>query len=386
MKKFQILFLTIVLLWSFAFCQRKYVGWSAGYLPNYANFPISKINWKCYTHVFWFSINANSSGAVTGLDAATAKNFTTACHQNNTKAIICVGGAGAAANFETATANATILNTFVNSMVSFMQANGFDGIDIDWEDDGNGITASRYLALFQGLNTALVKITPKPLLTAAVADYYSTVSAPVYQYVDQMNIMSYYDLASASPQEVAAFTGKGVPKSKLGIGYGYDTDNEVDGPNECGNGPNGNPADINAKCLYSINNGCGGIMVWEIDRAPEPCDSVTAYYVNKMTTGIAPLPLAAAHRGQKAMFAIVNNGVRQSEIRYSVPSAQAVDLSLFSANGVLVRNLALGMRDAGPVYTIVLGSHCSGISISPGSYVVRMSTQVSTEAGMITVK
>ena len=60
-----------------------------------------------------------------------------------------MGGAGAANGFETATANSAILNTFVNSMVSFMQSNGFDGIDIDWEDDGNGITASRYLALFR---------------------------------------------------------------------------------------------------------------------------------------------------------------------------------------------------------------------------------------------
>lgn len=387
MKKFQILVLAFVLLCSTAFAQRKYVGWSAGYLPNYANFPISKINWKCYTHVFWFSINANSSGVVSGLDATTAKNFTSACHQNNAKAIICIGGAGAANKFETATANSTILNTFVNSMVSFMQSNGFDGIDIDWEDDGNSITASRYLALFQGLNTALLKITPKPLLTAAVADYYSTQSAPVYPYVDQMNIMSYYDLVGSSPQEVAAFTNKGVPKSKLGIGYGYDTDNEVDGPNEAGNGPNGNPADINAKCLYSINNGCGGIMIWEIDRAPALCDSVTAYYVNKNTTPVQPMPLNAMHRWQRVMFAIVNNGsTGVSEIRYSVPSAEAVSLELFNMKGALVQNLANGLREPGITYTIALGKNISGISIKPGAYVVKMAAPGITETGSMVVK
>ncbi len=388
MKKFHILVLVFIVMCSTAFAQRKYVGWSSGYLPNYANFPVSKINWKCYTHVFWFSINPNSSGVVGGLNATTAKSFTAACHQNNAKAIICVGGAGAANGFETATANSAILNTFVNSMVSFMQSNGFDGIDIDWEDDGNGITASRYLALFQGLNTALLKITPKPLLTAAVADYYSTVSAPVYPYVDQMNIMSYYDLVGSSPQEVAAFTGKGVPKSKLGIGYGYDTDNEVDGPNEAGNGPNGNPTDINAKCLYSINNGCGGIMIWSIDRAPTVCDSVTAYYVNKTVTQAGPLiPLCALHRGQRVAFTIVNNGSTGiSEIRYSVPSAVSVKLALFNMKGALVQKLASGQREPGTNYTVVVSKNISGNSVKPGAYVVKLATPESSEQGTIIIK
>ena len=90
MKKFHILVLVFIVMCSTAFAQRKYVGWSSGYLPNYANFPVSKINWKCYTHVFWFSINPNSSGVVGGLNATTAKSFTAACHQNNAKAIISV--------------------------------------------------------------------------------------------------------------------------------------------------------------------------------------------------------------------------------------------------------------------------------------------------------
>ena len=160
MNKFKGFLLLITLFCLTSFAQQKYVGWSTGYLPSYANFSVSKVNWKCYTHLCWFSITPNSSGVVGGLSASTAQSFTTACHQNKTKAIICVGGAGAANSFETACANATILNTFVNSMVSFMQTNAFDGIDIDWEDDGNGITSSKYLALFQGLNTALLKITP----------------------------------------------------------------------------------------------------------------------------------------------------------------------------------------------------------------------------------
>jgi Glycosyl hydrolases family 18 len=378
MKKLPVFILAFVLVSTSAFAQRKYVGWSSGYLPNYENFSVSKINWKCYTHVFWFSISPNRSGVVGGLSATTAKNFTTACHQNNTKAIICVGGAGYADSFETATANSTILNTFVNSMVTFMQQNSFDGIDIDWEDDGQGITASKYLALFQGLNAALLKITPKPLLTAAVADYYSTQSAPVYPYCDQMNIMSYYDNVNSSPQEVSEFTSKGVPKSKLGIGYGYEKESppEVDGPNEAGNGPNGNLTDINAKCLYSINNGCGGIMIWALGVAPAACDSVTAYYVNKNATGIHPF-YADYEASDNSLVVKRNKNTGISEIWYTTNAGSAVDLSVFDVNGALVRTLVGGISNPGPH---VISLQQNSTSMNSGVYIFKLKTNSRTAA------
>jgi hypothetical protein len=383
MKKFVAIGLMAALSVAGASAQKKQVGWSAGYLPNYANFPVSKINWKCYTHLFWFSINPDHSGVVGGLDDNTAKNFTAACHKNNTKAIICIGGAGAANKFEKATANADTLNTFVNSAVSFMQRNGFDGIDVDWEDDGQGITASRYLALFKALNTALLKLSPKPLLTAAVADYYAAASAPVYPYCDMMNIMSYYDYASSCSQEIAPFTSRGVPKSKLGIGYGYDTDQEVDGPNECGNGSDGNPSDINDKIMFSINNGCGGIMVWEIDRAPAKCDSVTAFYVNKSATAIG---CARAEVGPAAPSFVVKwePGTVAGEIAYVVPGPAAAEgsLSLFDARGSLLATLTRGTMSPG---THRVSLRQTGIRVGAGNYFFRLKTGTATVAAGVVV-
>lgn len=355
-----------------------------GYLPDYANFSVSKINWKCYTIITWFADGLSSSGTVSGISGTQAQSFTTACHQNNTKAVICFGGAGAGSMFTAATGSG-VLATSIANMVSYMQTNKFDGIDIDWED---GINQTQYAALVQGLAAAFAKITPKPLLTIATADYFSQNTAPVASYADQLNIMSYYDGATSIPSEVGSFTSKGVPKSKLGIGYGYDTDNEFDGPNEKGNGANGNPGDVNAKCDSTVNHGYGGIMVWEIDRAPAACDSVTALWVNKNATATVPYHQPVAHLSHHAVFAIVNNAATGAEeIRYSVPFAQAVNFELFNMNGAKVQGIARGLCEPGIRYTISIGTKDAGILVAPGTYVAKMATSAAgAEAGTIIVK
>jgi hypothetical protein len=275
------------------------------------------------------------------------------------------------------------MGTFVHNLVDFMKRNSFDGIDIDWEDGING----QFVPFMKALNDTIIKITPKPLVTIATAQYLSASHAPAVAYVDQFNLMSYYDLLNSSSApisgQVASLTSKGVPKSKIGVGYGYDTDNEVDGPNECGNGPDGNPGDINAKILYSIDNACGGIMIWEIDRAPAKCDSVTAFYCKKNAPNpVFSMPLAAAHRGQRVTFSIANLGATgATEIRYSVPSTQVVNMELFNMKGALVQNIASGIREPGR-YTISLARN----SLGSGSYIVKMATPASTESGMVVVK
>lgn len=386
MKKFQTLLLASVLAASTAFAQQKYVGWSTGYLPNYANFPVSKINWAAYNVVAWFSINGDGSGNLSGLSATQAKAFTDACHQHNTKALICVGGGGAGGQFTAATKSGPLPN-FINNLVTFMKSNNFDGIDIDWED---GIVASQYTALFEGLSGAFDKITPRPLLTVATFMGMASSTAPVAKYIDQVNLMSYYATMTGGdvpiPQQLAAFTSKGVPKNKLGIGYGYDTDNEVDGPNEMGNGPNGNPTDIEAKCKYTVDNGYGGIMIWEIDRAPAVCDAITVKYTDKtksVTTRMGK-PRYADFRDQGISLRVTASGGLQA-IQYEMPTAGVVDLGLYDMKGNRVQNLASGARGPGK-YNISLDKNQAGFSINPGAYVVKLETPQGIQADQVVLK
>jgi hypothetical protein len=195
-----------------AFAQAKYVGWSTGYLPNYANYPITKINWKIYTHLAWFSINGDGNGNLSGLGATQAKAFTSLAHQNNTKALICVGGGGAGGQFQSATSN-NALPKFIANLVKFMQDNQFDGIDIDWED---GIIQSQYAALFKGLAAEFDKITPRPILTVATFMGLANNTAPVAQYIDQVNLMSYYATMTGGdvpiPQQMKASPKRACPR------------------------------------------------------------------------------------------------------------------------------------------------------------------------------
>ncbi len=343
-----------------------------GYLPNYANFSVSRVNFKCYTILVYFD------GGTSMTSTSTGQNFTSTCHNNNTKALKCLGGAGAGGSFSNSTSSGNLTN-YINTVVSAMQAQGYDGLDIDWED---GINNTQYANLVKGLKAAFAKITPKPLLTIATADYISSACIPVATYADQLNVMSYYDGASSIPSEVSSFTKGGVARSELGIGYGYDTDQEYDGPNEMGNGPNGNPADINAKCDSAASNGYGGIMVWEVDAAPKACDSVTALWVNKNATSVQPVAMGAAMMSREDNFAIVNNvATGGAEIKYSIPSAEVVNLNLFNMKGALVQNLSQGSREAG-TYSVAISR---GL-VSPGAYILRMGTPVGNQAGIVIVK
>jgi hypothetical protein len=322
---------------------------------------------KAYTHICWFD------GGIIGPSNSEGLNFTSTCHNNNTKAIVCIGGAGAGGDFKNATTNANRA-AYISRLVTMMQAQNFDGIDMDWEDS---INAVQYTALHTELRAALDKITPRPLLTVATAQYLSDYTAPLYQVFDQMNVMSYWVLVGGVATQMNSFTSKGVPKAKLGVGWGYDTDGELDVDN---------PDDIGAKCLYSINNGYGGVMIWETARACVKCQDTNAYYVNKITAPVLPM-LAMTQREQQASFSIINNGATGGhEIRFCVNSAQAINLQLFNMKGALVQSLT--HREYGPgTYTIPLAANNAGHAlIRSGIYVVKIATPGGSTSGTMVVR
>jgi hypothetical protein len=128
MKKSLMLVFVLAVLCATSFAQRKYVGWSTGYHTTWGGQNIANMYFKAYTHICWFD------GGIHGPSTASeGLAFTSTCHNNNTKAIVCIGGAGGGPDFKNATTGANRA-AYIASLVSMMQTQGFDGIDMDWED------------------------------------------------------------------------------------------------------------------------------------------------------------------------------------------------------------------------------------------------------------
>ncbi len=228
-----------------------YAGWMQGQ-NNDGYLTAQNIDFSAMTQIIHFSLVPNADGTV---DAASNSITTTnssalisAAHAAGVKVIICVGGWNSESNFLSATSSAN-LSTFVNNLVSFIQTRGYDGIDIDWETLSSS-DAAQYSTFITTLRTALNKISPRPLFTAATA-WQPSIFASLYSQFDQINLMTYdlsgawqgwvtwhnspiYDGGVKFPSTggavpsingmVSTFTSAGVPASKLGIGmdfYGY---------------------------------------------------------------------------------------------------------------------------------------------------------------------
>jgi hypothetical protein len=270
---------------SLAFAQQKYVGWSTGYLAGWAQgaYPPSQVVWKAYTHMCHFSATPQSGGLVKlamGLNAQMATDFNKTAHANNVKTILCIGGAGSGSAFKSASSSSN-RPVFIKSMVDLMTLYGYDGLDVDWEEGTGG---ADYIALHQELRAALDKINPRPLLTAAVAGYYSKDLGKVAQYCDQLNNMSYWTKAASIAGNMNQLVNMGIPKTKLGVGIGLDYEEGGNPEVDC------DPVAAKAKAEFAVNNGYGGIMIWEIEKdlkkfgETQPVHAAFAAYVNKTTT------------------------------------------------------------------------------------------------------
>lgn len=278
-----------------------------GYLPVWMNYPnsINSVDLTKVTHINIAFANPNATGTLTG--AGTTGNIATvvnACHAQNVKVFISIGGAGApGATYAGLINNATNINNFVTKIMTFVTTNNLDGVDVDIEGDildGSTLTSAQYQAFVIALGNALHA--QGKLMSAALATWFATyvTNTAAAQY-DWINLMSYdatgpWDPGTPgqhSPYSLATsdFTywknTKAVPAAKLSIGvpfygYGFGSLYQSDEISYCdivtahpgaenvdvyGTSPNaiwynGIPT-IKQKTTYALAN-AGGIMIWEI--------------------------------------------------------------------------------------------------------------------------
>ena len=223
-----------------------YGGWAQG-CGYVGNMQADKIDYSAITHIIHFAIKPLPEGFIDDTTLCITPENSAAlikhAHAAGKKVLVSVGGEYTESAFLSAT-NSANRQKFINNLINFITTRGYDGIDLDWEPVTPS-SISQVTTLIVELRAALDAITPRPLLTAAVA-WEPDLFAQLQDRFDQINIMTYdlngnwlngswfnaptydggYWFPASGPAPSAnglvdMFISAGLNPAKLGIGIGF---------------------------------------------------------------------------------------------------------------------------------------------------------------------
>jgi hypothetical protein len=209
------------------------VGYARSSLMNYPALAAS-VDLRKLTHLILSFANPTATAplALSSSDADVAL-MVNAAHAAGVKVLVAIGGSTGTPRVLPQLAPDK-LKAFVQTVLDFADARGFDGVDVDVEDAN--ITAATYEALVMGLSAGLK---PKQkLLTAAVARWFDgQITAAALAQMDFISVMAYDGCNSSAPTPCQHSTyetamrdldhyvnTRKVPASKVVLGvpfYGY---------------------------------------------------------------------------------------------------------------------------------------------------------------------
>jgi GH18 family chitinase len=243
------LFLLTALLLSGAAAPRASAApWVAGYYTGWeqSQLPFASVDLTAMDAVIDFAVVPTAVGTTDGGSAnemsLNMASRVAAVHAAGKKILYTVGGVGTQAAFE-GSMSSTYRATFVANLVSFMTANGYDGIDLDMEEMAAADVAP-YESFATALRAAMTAAKPGSLLTAAVT-WDPAAFAALDGVFDHIDLETYslsgtwynetwhnapvYSAAaigggtlSSVNSMVAQFEAAGVTAAKLGVGITFD--------------------------------------------------------------------------------------------------------------------------------------------------------------------
>ena len=223
------------------------MGYYVGYDIN--AYPIADIDWTGLTHVIFSPLTVKADLSLdtsyddeNGTGPADAKALATTAHAHGVKALLMLGGAGNGANIAAAAAVGH-RPAFVQALLAEMDAEGYDGIDLDWEDS---VDLDSLIALAQALRAAR----PAMLLSypaGTINGNFQSVDpkmATLAASLDRLNVQTYYPstafagagwdswfvsplsgVTSSTPiaidDSLARYHAVGIPNAKLGMGMAF---------------------------------------------------------------------------------------------------------------------------------------------------------------------
>jgi hypothetical protein len=224
-----------------------YPGWIQGSIPP------SSFNYAPWTVISDFGLWPTTTGGIAVGDMGSLSSIPAvveAAHKAGKKVIMAVGEQGLGSVFASAASpryQATLITSITNDIAKY----GFDGVDIDWEEDVPQHEAS-YVSLIKNLRATFHREFPKPVFLSADVDTGQVppaIAAQIAPYVNSLNMETFQNDGVSS---AIAYTKAGIPASKLLMGIGvaggyYDT----------------SQSRVAAKVQYVEAHGLGGTLLWQ---------------------------------------------------------------------------------------------------------------------------
>jgi hypothetical protein len=213
--------------------------WITGYYgAGNGVLPISAIPWNNFTTIVHFAASTDGEGNVATyyIRQQEIRQLVAAGHAHGKKVLVNIIDNTADYNYYGRSTAPGRIQTFVKNIAAFVRSNGYDGVDLDWEQN---VIPAQYAQLAQMVRAAL----PGYLITAAVFNNPNIVSAmgKAWPYLDQINMECYHMDAAGNgfswfnaalfqagnssvctcDWRVKPFLTAGVPPSKVGIGVPF---------------------------------------------------------------------------------------------------------------------------------------------------------------------
>lgn len=232
---------------------RQYISFTSypGWIQ--ATIPPSKFNYKPWTVISDFGLWPTTTGGIAVGDMKSLSYIppaVAAAHSAGKKIIMAVGEQGLGPVFASA-ASPRYQAAFITSITNYIAKYGFDGVDIDWEEDVPQNQAS-YVSLIKNLRSTFDREFPHPLYLSADVDTGQTppnIVAQIAPYVNSLNMETFQNNGVSS---AVAYMNAGIPASKLlmgiGVASGYYDINE---------------SRVAAKVKYVEQHGLAGTLFWQ---------------------------------------------------------------------------------------------------------------------------
>ena len=220
--------------------------WRTAYYfqPSSGTLPIASAPFSKYTHVTQANLLPTSA---CGLDSTTygltgnIAPFVSAVHAAGAKALVTLFGDSVTGGYLATCTDSSNLSAFVTTLSSFVNSNGYDGIDVDWEAN-----VDSYPTQWENLMSALRAALPGKTISCSVTITERYMASAVQSSIDQVNIMNYerdpwlysggyasdtwYNSATlaggdtnhpTAEMDVQYFIGAGVASGKIGLGMPF---------------------------------------------------------------------------------------------------------------------------------------------------------------------